>query len=157
MKPFNQSIMHLEYEFLYRVTLKPPVELAAGYYGKRIYWEIESGEVRGDRLVGSLVGGSDWMLDTSDRFWRPFVRTQILTNDGAYIGLHYDGLVEKSDAFLRAIETSSTTNFEDHYFRIRPILESGHLKYQWLNTTFFVGEGRISAPSTCEYRVFRIT
>jgi hypothetical protein len=36
MKPFNQSIMHLEYEFLYRVTLKPPVELAAGYYGKRM-------------------------------------------------------------------------------------------------------------------------
>jgi Protein of unknown function (DUF3237) len=149
--------MDLEFEFRYRVTLSAPVEIGAGFFGKRLYWEIVSGKVDGARITGQLVGGSDWMIDTSDRFWRPHVRTQIKTADGAFIGMCYDGLVEKSEAFLKAIESNSGTQWDDHYFRIRPVLESGHPTYQWVNTTFFVGEGRIVVPGTVEYRVYRIT
>jgi hypothetical protein len=149
--------MNLEFEFTYRVTLKQPIEIAAAYYGKRMYWGIVGGQVDGPRIKGVLEGGSDWMIDTTDRFWRPHVRTQIKTNEGAYLGMCYDGLVEKSDAFLKAIETSSGTQWEDHYFRIRPILESAHPKYQWVNTLFFLGEGRVIVPGTVEYRVYRVT
>jgi hypothetical protein len=149
--------MNLEFEFRYRVTLKEPTEIGAGFYGKRMYWEIISGEVEGPRLKGVLTGGSDWMIDTSDRFWRPHVRTQIKTQDGAFLGMYYDGLVEKSDAFLKAIRTSSGTQWVDHYFRIRPVLESAHPKYEWVNTVFFLGEGRVVVPGTVEYRVYRLT
>jgi hypothetical protein len=149
--------MNLEFEFTYRVTLKPPVEIGAGFFGKRMYWEIAGGEVDGPRIQGVLVGGSDWMIETSDRFWRPHVRTQIRTTDGAYLGMAYDGLVEKSAAFLDAIESNSGTRWEDHYFRIRPVLESGHPSYQWVNTLFFIGEGRVVVPGTVEYRVHRVT
>jgi hypothetical protein len=149
--------MNLEFEFLYRVTLKEPIEIAAGHYGKRMYWEIAGGEIDGARLKGRLIGGSDWMIDTSDRFWRPHVRTQIRTDDGAYLAMSYDGLVEKSPAFLKAIETSSSTRWEDHYFRIRPTLESAHQRYQWVNTLFFLGEGRVIEPGKIEYRVCRLT
>src|SRR5687767_13985487 len=103
--------MNLEFEFAYRVTLKPPIEIGAGFYGKRMYWEIASGEVNGPRIKGALVGGSDWMIDTTDRFWRPHVRTQIRTTEGAYVGMSYDGLVEKSEAFLKAIESGSGTEW----------------------------------------------
>jgi hypothetical protein len=149
--------MELEFEFTYRVTLKAPVEIGAGFYGKRMYWEIAGGEVDGPRIKGALVGGSDWMIDTTDRFWRPHVRTQIKTIDDAYLGMHYDGLVEKSEAFLKAIESNSGTHWDDHYFRIRPILESAHPNYKWVNTLFFVGEGRVVVPGTVEYRVYRVT
>jgi hypothetical protein len=149
--------MKLEFEFDYRVTLKPPVEIASSFYGKRMYWQIDGGEVRGKRIDGVLEGGSDWMIDAGDRFWRPHVRTQIRTRDGAYLGMHYDGLVEKSDAFLKAIRTNSGTSWEDHYFRIRPVLESAHRDYDWVNTTFFLGEGRVVVPGTVEYRVYRVT
>jgi hypothetical protein len=71
--------MELEFEFTYRVTLKAPVEIGAGFFGKRMYWEIASGEVHGPRIKGVLVGGSDWMIDSTDPFWRPHVRTQIKT------------------------------------------------------------------------------
>jgi hypothetical protein len=149
--------MKLEFEFRYRVTLKTPVEIGAGFYGKRMYWEIAEGEVDGERIKGVLVGGSDWMIDTADRFWRPHVRTQIKTTDNAYLGMYYDGLVEKSAAFLKAIESSSGTQWDEHYFRIRPILESAHPNYMWVNTVLFVGEGRVVVPGTVEYRVYRIT
>jgi hypothetical protein len=149
--------MDLEFEFNYAVTLKQPIEIGAAYYGKRMYWEIERGEVSGPRIKGALQAGSDWMIDTSDRFWRPHVRTQIKTTDGAYLGMYYDGLVEKSDAFLKAIETNTGTRWEDHYFRIRPVLESAYPSYQWVNTTLFLGEGRVVVPGTVEYRVYRVT
>jgi len=148
--------MKLEFEFTYRVTLKAPIEIGAGFFGKRMYWEIASGEVSGPRINGVLVGGSDWMIDTTDPFWRPHVRTQIKTTDGAYVGMYYDGLVEKSEAFLKAIESNSGTEWGDHYFRIRPILESAHPNYKWVNTLFFIGEGRVVVPGTVEYRVYRV-
>ena len=84
--------MKLEFEFTYRVTLKAPIEIGAGFFGKRMSWEIASGQVKGSRLNGVLVGGSDWMIDTTDPFWRPHVRTQIKTTDEAYVGMYYDGL-----------------------------------------------------------------
>lgn len=149
--------MKLEFEFTYRVTLKAPIEIGAGFYGKRLYWEIAGGEVDGARLKGVLAGGSDWMIDTTDRFWRPHVRTQIRTAEGAYVGMSYDGLVEKSAAFLEAIESNSGTDWGDHYFRIRPVLESAHREYAWVNTVFFLGEGRVVVPGTVEYRVYRVT
>ena len=148
--------MKLEFEFTYRVTLKPPVDIGAGYFGKRAYWEIVSGKVEGPRINGVLEGGSDWMIDAGDRFWRPHVRTQIKTAEGAYLGMHYDGLVEKSEAFLKAIETGGGTGWDDHYFRIRPLLESADARYQWVNTRLFLGEGRVVVPGTVEYRVFRV-
>jgi hypothetical protein len=82
---------------------------------------------------------------------------QIRTADGAYVGMYYDGLVEQSDAFLRAIERNEGTQWEDHYFRIRPVLESAHPAYVWVNTTLFLGEGRVVVPGTVEYRVYRVT
>ena len=149
--------MELAFEFDYRITLKPPVEIAAAYFGKRVYWEVVEGRLKGPRLNGRLSGGSDWMIDAGDRFWRPHVRTQVRTDDGAWLGLYYDGLVEKSEAFLKAIDSNGSTRWEDHYFRIRPVLESADPRYQWVNTTLFIGEGRVIVPGTVEYRVYRVT
>ena len=128
--------MKLEFEFTFRVTLKAPIEIGAGFFGKRMYWEIASGEVNGARINGVLVGGSDWMIDTTDPYWRPHVRTQIKTTDGAYLGMSYDGLVEKSEAFHKAIESNSGTDWGDHYFRF----------VQYLNRPTRIANGQYALP-----------
>jgi Protein of unknown function (DUF3237) len=45
--------------------------------------------------------GGDWMTVSNDRFARPDVQVQLVTDDGALILLHYTGLVERSDALRR--------------------------------------------------------
>jgi hypothetical protein len=41
------------------------------------------------------------MTVSNDRFARPDVQVQLVTDDGALILLHYTGLVERSDALRR--------------------------------------------------------
>jgi hypothetical protein len=44
----------LEFEFQFYGLLKPPVEIGAGPYGMRLYYEVTEGKVSGERLSGRL-------------------------------------------------------------------------------------------------------
>lgn len=150
--------MELIQEFIYRVYLKEPLQIGTGPYGARIYYEIASGEIKGERLAGKLVsGGGDWMISGNDGWWRPDVRAQIQTDDGALLGLSYDGLVEVNQKFQQAVDAAAGTNYEDHYFRIRPKLETGDSRYSWVNHTLFVGKGHIVGPFALEYTVYQVS
>jgi hypothetical protein len=48
------------------------------------------------------------------------------------------------------------TQFDDQYFRTLIRMESGAPAYAWVNTTAFVGRGRV-VPGGVEYEVFRVT
>ena len=47
------------------------------------------------------------------------------------------------------------TDFGDQYFFTNPRMETGDPRYAWVNTTFFIGEGRILPGLGVEYRVWR--
>lgn len=102
-----------------------------------------------------LVAGGEWALIGPDGYLRVDVRAQVETHDGAHIYVQYVGLLEMNEAVQRAIETEGATQISDQHFYVNPRMETGDERYAWVNTTFFVGEGRIAAGLGVEYQIWR--
>lgn len=146
--------MKLVHECSFRVTLKPPVPVGAGPIGTRMFYEIDGGEVTGNRVRGKVLGGGEWALIGPDGYLRVDVRAQVETHDGAFLYVQYVGLLEMNAAVQNATASGKDTEFGDQAFYTNPRFETGDPRYAWLNTTFFIGEGRIAAPGV-EYRIWR--
>ena len=95
--------MNLVEEFQLRATLKPPLPIGEGPQGTRLYFDLESGEITGERLRGKLLGGGEWALQGPDGFIRVDVRLQVETHDGAYLYMQYTGLLEANEAVQGAL------------------------------------------------------
>lgn len=144
--------MKLVEEFTFNAKVAAPIPVGNGPYGPRTVYEIVGGDVTGERIRGKVLGGADWALVGSDGFLRIDVRAQIETYDGANLYLQYQGLLGINPLLQTAMQKDVSTNFGDQYCFIHPRLESGDERYSWVNTTFFVGEGR-AIPGGVEYRV----
>ena len=118
----------LRHEMTYRFRVRGPLAATEGAPGgTRAYWEIAEGTLTGARINARIaMPGGDWMGLSADRFGRPDVRVQLVTDDGAVILLHYTGLVERTVAF------------------------------RWLNESLFIAEGRLAGPQEIEYRIYRV-
>jgi hypothetical protein len=150
--------VELLHEFTFTGELKPPVPVGPGPFGERAIFEVVGGDVTGERISGRLgTGGADWILACPDGHGRLDVRATIHTDDGAHIYMQYFGVIEYTDAVLNAIGGGRASEFEEHYFRITPRLETGDERYAWVNQTVFVGEGRVHPGPMVEYRVHRVT
>ena len=147
--------MNLVEEFTFKAQLKPPLPVGAGPIGTRMYYDVSGGEVIGDRIRGKLLGGGEWALIGPDGFLRPDVRLQVETHDGAYLYIQYLGLLELNEKVQSALANGTGTEYGDQYFFTNPRIETGDERYEWVNTTFFIGEGRILPNSSVEYRVWR--
>ena len=147
--------MNLVQECSFKAMLKPPVPIGAGPIGTRMYYDVIGGEVTGERLRGKVLGGGEWALIGQDGFLRIDVRVQVETHDGAYLYIQYVGLLGLNDAVQRALATGGGTDYGDQYFFTNPRIETGDPRYAWVNTTFFVGEGRVLPGLGVEYRVWR--
>ena len=147
--------MEMIQECVFAANLHPPVPIGEGPIGNRVYYEIREGTVTGDRLNGKILGGGEWALIGPDGYLRVDVRLQVETHDGAYLYVQYGGLLEMNAKVLEAIGSGGETDFADQQFYTNPRFETGDPRYSWLNTTFFVGEGRMAVDSGVEYRVWR--
>ena len=142
-------------EFTFSAQLKPPVPIGAGPIGTRMYYDVADGKVIGERLRGNVLGGGEWALIGPDGFLRVDVRLQVETHDGAFLYIQYTGLLEMNKAVQDATTAGRGTQFGDQYFFTNPRMETGDARYAWVNTTFFVGEGRMLPGLGVEYRVWR--
>ncbi len=147
--------MKLVQECSFTAMLKPPLPIGAGPIGTRMYYDVVGGELTGDRLRGKLLGGGEWALIGPAGFLRIDVRLQVETHDGAHLYIQYVGLLALNEAVQRALETGGGTDYGDQDFFTNPRMETGDPRYAWVNTTFFVGEGRIRPGLGVEYRVWR--
>lgn len=147
--------MDLVQEFTLTATLKPPLPIGEGPIGTRMYYDVTGGEIVGDRLRGTVLGGGEWALIGPDGFLRVDVRLQAETHDGAHLYIQYVGLLGLNEAVQGALASGGGTDFSEQYFYTNPRVETGDERYGWLNTTFFVGEGRILPDLGVEYRVWR--
>ncbi|MBD8605449.1 DUF3237 domain-containing protein [Aeromicrobium sp. CFBP 8757] len=126
--------------------------------GQRAIGEVVAGTVSGTRINGSIFGPSaDWVLIVPDGFGRIDVRTQIRTDDDAVIYVRYEGYMETNEAALAAIldPAGPGTDFDQAYLGIAVKLETGDPRYSWVNTTQFVGRGRLTKPGVV-YEVYSI-
>lgn len=144
-------------EFSLSVNLAQPLPIGLVPTGTRMYYDVIGGEIRGERVNGKVVGGGEWALIGPDGFLRIDVRLQAETTDAAFLYMQYFGLVEMSPVVQQALENNEATEFEDQYFFTNPRIETGDDRYAWLNSTFFVGEGRVLSGPGVEYRVWRPT
>jgi len=133
-------------------------EVGTGPLGARVIANVTGGEFAGDRLRGSLVGaGADWLLGGPDGFGRLDVRATFKTHDDALIYVQYHGLIEitpQIQAILGGADQS--TDYGDQYFFTNPRMETGDERYAWVNSTQFVGQGRLIVGPRVEYQVFRV-
>lgn len=147
--------MKLIQECTFSAMLKPPLPVGPGPIGMRMYYEIIGGEVTGERLRGTVRGGGEWALIGPDGYLRVDVRAQVETHDGAFLYVQYVGLLEMNEAVQKATAELTGTDFSDQRFYTNPRIETGDPRYAWLNTTFFIGEGRIAPGLGVQYRVWR--
>ena len=148
----------LHHEMTYRLKVSGPLAATEGSpVGAREYWEMTEGELVGDRIKARIaMPGGDWMVVGEDRFGRPDVRVQLVTDDNAVILLHYTGLVERTDTFKKAATEGSATDWKDQYMRMTMRFDTGAKKYRWLNESLFVAEGRLAGEKEIEYRIYRV-
>lgn len=150
MELVEEGILHAELS-------ERSLDVGKGPYGSRVVATVTGGWVKGERINGSIVGaGADWILIGDDGWGRLDVRAQIQTDDGAVIYAQYGGLLELNEKVTKAMTPGGSTAFTDQYFRTTPRLESGDERYAWVNTTLFVGEGRLHERGV-EYRLYRLT
>lgn len=148
--------MELVHECTFQARLEGAVTPGAGPFGTRAIMTVSGGWMKGPRLNGTLVGATgDWALVGPDGFARLDVRAQVQTDDGAVIYLTYPGLLEMNEA-TRAALAGGETQFDDHYYRTTPRMETGDARYAWVNQTIFVARGRL-VPGAVEYEVYRVT
>lgn len=148
----------LVHEMTYRLKVSGPLISTKGSpRGERQYFEMTEGTLEGPRIKAKLaMPGGDWMNVSPDGYWRPDVRVQLVTDDGAVILLHYIGLVQQSDAFTRAAASGGPTNWTDQYMRMSMQFDTGAPRYAWLNQHLFIAEGRLVGPGEIEYRIYRV-
>jgi len=73
------------------------------------------------------------------------VRLQGRITGGGSLYIQYTGVIKVDEATSKVITWSSdakTTDFGDHDFWVRPVVETSNQEHKWLETTFFVGQGR---------------
>jgi hypothetical protein len=60
---FTVPTPSLALEFMLEARLKPPVQIGAGAFGTRIFYEVAKGRAEGPRFKAEvLTGGGDWLL-----------------------------------------------------------------------------------------------
>jgi hypothetical protein len=150
--------MDLVHEFDFTAELAESVPIGAGPFGDRRIREVLGGKVTGQRIDGTVgTGGSDWILTGSDGYGRLDVRLTIHTADGAHLYVQYFGVIEYNDAARAANAGTHSSDYGQHYFRTAPRIETGDSRYEWVNRTLFLAEGRIHPGPVVEYRVYRVT
>lgn len=151
--------MELLPAFTYHVRTSGPLKTTRGAPdGERNYWIVSDAHLDGPNIKAKLAApGSDWMRVSDDGFWRPDVRAPFVTDDGETILMHYTGLVQQTDAFIKAAEADKPTRWEDQYMRLVFRFEAGAERYKWLNQSLFVAKGRLVGTGQIEYAVMRVT
>src|SRR3954452_5840376 len=84
----------LAYAMTYVVQTSNPLDPTIDSpWGARQYWQGSEATLDGPGVSG-------------DGFWRPDVRTQFVTDDGAIVLMYYTGLVEQTSRFAEAAEAA---------------------------------------------------
>ncbi|MGE5723027.1 MAG: DUF3237 domain-containing protein, partial [Sphingomonadales bacterium] len=81
--------------------------------------------------------------------------TLLETDDGALIGMTYQGLRHGAPEVLAALAAGQAVGPLDYYMRITATFETASEKYHWLNRIVSVAHGH-RLPSGAIYNLFEI-
>ncbi len=70
--------------------------------------------------------------------------------------LEYHGIVHASPAFTQAVESGTSTQWNDQYMRMVLTFDTSSERYAWLMESLFIARGRLLGAKTIEYDVYRV-
>lgn len=140
-------------------TLRLEVDLAAivTIGNGRLVAPVAGGAFSGDRLSGTVLpGGADWVTQASDGSATIDVRLTLQTDDGATLGLTYQGRFIGAPGTMQRFVSGEAIDAVDYSLQTVARFETGDTRYAWLTDTMVVGIGEQidGAPA---YQLYEIT
>ena len=133
----------LEFACTLQVELAPIREMGSGRFGQRRIILITGGTVTGPRLNGTILNlGADWQTIQSDGAAHLDTRYAFETDDGALIEIINTGTRHGPPDVIAKLGRGEEVDPASYYMRTVARLETGDLRYAWVNNTLFVGTGR---------------
>lgn len=140
----------------FRNEISAVQNIGSTQFGQRITYIVGEGRFEGERLQGKILpGGGDWLVKGIDGLAKLDVRKTFETDDGALIHVSYIGLYRFNEKVAQALANSKDAEFGDTLFHAQLQFETGDPRYEWLNETLAVAEGRETTDGV-QYRVFAI-
>ena len=128
--------------FAMRLDVRPLLIVGATPGAYRRVGVVTGGSFEGERLSGAVLdGASDWQTVRNDGSTTLNVRLVLKTEDGALIGMTYQGLRHGPPDIIARIEKGEVVDPASYYFRINPLFETEAAKYDWINRVIAVGIG----------------
>jgi hypothetical protein len=142
--------------FVMRLKVRPLLIVGATPGAYRRVGVVTGGSFEGERLSGAVLdGASDWQTVRNDGSTTLNVRLVLKTEDGALIGMTYQGLRHGPADIIARIEKGEVVDPASYYFRINPLFETEAAKYDWINRVIAVGIGHRFADGPV-YNVFEV-
>ncbi len=142
--------------FAMRLDVRPLLIVGATPGAYRRVGVVTGGSFEGERLSGAVLdGSSDWQTVRNDGSTTLNVRLVLKTEDGALIGMTYQGLRHGPPDIIARIEKGEVVDPASYYFRINPLFETEAAKYDWINRVIAVGIGHRFADGPV-YNVFEV-
>ena len=136
----------LEHMCTLTVELDPILEMGQGRGGKRRIVPIVGGTVEGPRLNGVILNlGADWQTIYDNGMAELDTRYAMRTHDDAIIEVVNFGYRHGPADVIAALAQGRDVDPAQYYMRTHCRLETGDERYQWVNTTLFVGTGKREA------------
>ena len=152
-------MIELEPAMIYRLDVTGSAEATDGSASnpRRQFWQMARATLEGPNIHATTVmQGIDWFTPYPNGYGRPHVRLAFRTDDGALVLLEYRGIVQASEAFTRAVELDTSTEWDDQYMRMALTFDTSAERYAWLMESLFIARGRLLAAKAIEYDVYRV-
>lgn len=132
-----------EFIFEARVTVAPPMVIAAGPKGLRRVIPILGGVFEGPRIRGTVLeGGADWQYVRPDDVVSLEARYTLQVDDGTLIMVINRGMRHGPPAVLERIFRGEAVDPSEYYFRTVAEFEAPAGPHDWLNKAIFLGVAR---------------
>jgi len=141
-------------------TLRLDVDLASivPIGNGRLVAPISGGTFQGERLSGNVLsGGADWVTQSPDGSATIDVRLTLQTDEGAILGLTYQGRFVGPPGAMQRFVASEAIDASDYSLQTVARFESGDPRYAWLNDAIVIGIGEQidGAPAYQLYEIDR--
>lgn len=134
----------------------PPLQDVGGPAGAALrVATVAGGTFAGDRLRGTVEGGSDWQTLRSDGAIAIDARILLRTDEDEPIGLTYRGLRHGAPDVMARLAAGEDVDPAAYYFRILCTLATSAPRLEWLNRVLAAGTGR-RLPAGPVYSIFEL-
>jgi hypothetical protein len=123
--------------------------------GLRRIAPVTGGKFSGERLMGTVLPGADWVINRPDGVMEIDVRLPLQTDDGAMIYLNYQGRFLAEPDIMARFAKGALLKPEEYSLAVTAKFESGADRYLWLNDVVAVGTGEQTADGPV-YSFFEI-